>query len=99
MKMTDNILITGSDQSDRNNFAGILKEGFAARGIKAAIIKLDPNSPKEGRKSVGYEVSLHFQVVVIFGCLDTKKDEARYKRIARSNGNSKTFRHIKISNN
>lgn len=100
MKMTGNILITGSDESDRSVFAEILKDGFTARGIKATVVKLDPNSPREGDKSIGYKVSTHFDVVIIFGCLDAKKDEARYKRIARvarSNGRSQTFHHIKIS--
>lgn len=94
--MTGNILITGSDESDRSVFAEILKEGFTARGIKATIVKLDPNSPREGGKSVGYKLRAHFDVVIIFGCLDAKKDEARYKSIAHD-ARSQTFHHIKIS--
>ena len=97
MKMTGNILITGSDEAGRSDFAEILKDGFNARGIKATVVKLDSNSPKEGSKSVGYKLNARFDIVIIFGCLDAKKDEARYKRIARPDGRLQTFHHIKIS--
>lgn len=97
MKTECNILLTGSNESDRNDFAKVLKEGFTARGISSAVVKLDPNHPQEGNKSVGYQVGIHVKVVITFGCLDAKKDEARYERIARPDEPNRTFYHLKIS--
>ena len=77
------ILITGEDQDSMIALAQTLHSGFSAKGIKSAIVKLDEDHPTEGNKAVGYEVSLHTDFIILVGCLDTPKDMARYKRIAR----------------
>lgn len=77
------ILITGGDQENKIALAQTLHSGFSVKGIKSAVVKLDADHPTEGNKAVGYKVSLDIDLVIFVGCLDTPKDVARYKRIAR----------------
>ena len=81
---TRTILITGADEAAKVELAEMLHAGFSCQGIKSTLIKLDQDHPLEGEKACGYSAHRSTEVLILVGCLDTPKDTARYKRIARA---------------
>jgi hypothetical protein len=78
------ILITGADEARKVELAEMLHAGYSCQGIKSALIKLDQNHPLEGQKTCGYKAPCSTEVLILVGCLNTLRDTARYKRIARA---------------
>jgi hypothetical protein len=76
-------LITGGDEASKNGLARTLHSGFSSEGLKVAVIQLDGDHPIEGNKAIGFKYSLDTDVIILVGGLDTPKDVARYKRLAR----------------
>ena len=89
------ILITGGNETSRKVLARSLRSGFSSEGLRATLIELDANHPTEGNKEIGFQCSLHTEIVILVGCLETPKDVARYKRIARADREG-SWQHLTI---